>query len=112
MASSMESSTGHDSPLPWPLFFILLLAVCVRRIPRRQEKWHAMSRVRVGSKVRHRAQFLRSVGWYTNVRRNGIVMALERLSPHSDTVLAEVGWSEFTDSTPARVNVANLEVCR
>jgi hypothetical protein len=57
-----------------------------------------------GQKVAHRPAFLRSVGWYFDVPRYGIVLDVSELS--SETTLARVAW--VGGRAPERINTANI----
>ena len=59
-----------------------------------------------GDIVRHRAEFLRSTGWYTNVPINGQVLeAPDAVENHQ---LLTVEWS---DSETTKILSANVEFC-
>ena len=60
----------------------------------------------VGDIVAHKRDFLKSVGWYTNVPKNGRVIAVEPFSGANQ--LVTVDWCEFTADTPGRILSANL----
>jgi hypothetical protein len=52
-----------------------------------------MNRFTRGDVVCHKAAFLRSCGWYTNVPKNGIVTAVDNgLAP--DRQILTVAWSD------------------
>jgi hypothetical protein len=48
----------------------------------------------VGDAVSYRGAFLRSVGWYTNVPRRGVVVAIKPFARPSDLVILDVQWSD------------------
>jgi hypothetical protein len=56
----------------------------------------------IGDIVKHRGAFLRSAGWYTDVPKNGRVLAVKRLG---DSLLLEVEWA---DGYAGYVNAANV----
>ncbi len=63
--------------------------------------------VQVGDTVRHRAAFLRSISWYTEVPINGRV---KRVTLHSGVpTIVEVEWSQ---EAPAKILAMHLEQAR
>jgi hypothetical protein len=63
------------------------------------------SKITVGSKVKYKVSFLRSIGCYTGDMpfARGIVTDIKPLS--RETILASVDWN---NDSPDRVNVSNL----
>lgn len=61
----------------------------------------------VGDIVAHKRDFLKSVGWYTNVPKNGKVTAVQPFGGGTNQ-LVTVDWCEFTADTPPRILSANL----
>lgn len=59
-----------------------------------------------GQLVRHKTAFLQSAGWYTNVPRAGIVVAVTITDPQVVTV----DWS--TEDAPPKILAFNLEHVR
>jgi hypothetical protein len=62
-----------------------------------------MDRFTVGDIVCHRAAFLRSCGWYTNVPKNGRVTNVENMSKYQ---LLTVEWTN--DEAPSKILSANV----
>jgi len=59
----------------------------------------------VGDKVKHKREFLRSIGWMTNVPRNGVVRSVT--DGFSGRQLLEVAWSDGTTSKIISPNVTH-----
>ena len=59
----------------------------------------------VGDKVKHKRDFLRSIGWMTNVPRNGVVRSVT--DGFSGRQLLEVAWSDGTTSKIISPNVTH-----
>lgn len=57
-----------------------------------------------GDLVKHRATFLRSVGWFTNVPRNGKVVEVE--GPDSAAPVIKVDWC---DGSTSRILACNVQ---
>ena len=55
-------------------------------------------KIKVGDKVKFKAEFLRNIGWYTDVPRSGVVIKETRFA--KDRYLFQVEWeSEFEGPT-------------
>ena len=64
---------------------------------------------RVGDIVRHKSSFLHSVGWYTNVPKNGRVTSIEPHFGPNNCGLLHVEWNDYLD--PCGILACNVEPC-
>ena len=64
----------------------------------------ARTKIKTGTLVRYRTEFLRGIGWSTDIPINGIVIGMK--GPH----LARVWWCDAETGEASSVNTANLEI--
>ena len=62
----------------------------------------ATSEFSVGQIVKHKAKFLKSIGWYTDVPRNGIVRGFNSLD------MPRVQWCDSDDETGVAIHPGNI----
>lgn len=59
-----------------------------------------------GDLVKHRASFLRSISWFTNVPKNGKVLKAEDQDPRYGPPVIEVEWC---DGHTSRILACNVQ---